>query len=176
MNKTRSHLLPLFAIFGCALIPLFSAYYLFFWPPEDLKIEKKHHGQLLNTPVKLSSILSPSTTTPSITTPTTTTPSNWQLATLIPADQCSYQPSEETFQEREQQLSSIITALGREAHRVELTKLCIMDNLATLSGNATLQTGIIDPMGYLIMLYPESANQRAIFQDMKRLLKYSKAG
>lgn len=184
----------LFAIFGCALIPLVSAFALFFWPPESFSLNTTHHGQLLTPPLSLNTL--PFEARPFETRPSDTEslksgsveqqpsvnmlPNPWQLVSIQVSDDCqniSNDPLKTSIKVKENE--QIIKALGRESHRVTSGVLCLssppIESIIDTK-DTKLLTGIVDPNNQLIMVYQRTSDQRAIYQDLKRLLKYSKLG
>jgi len=184
-NKNTISLFPLMAIISCALVPLISATALFFWPPDGFSFETQHHGQLVSPPLpidnkalKIKAAGSPSEGL-----------NKWRLAELQIRPNCDdlgADSPDNHLSPIQTQHQQIVSALGRESHRVTNVELCIpedrysqwkknsteLDNLAVQSS----LSGIIDPQNQLIMVYPENTSQRDIFKDLKRLLKYSKLG
>lgn len=77
-------------------------------------------------------------------------------------------------------LERVIIALGKESPRVVLTALSggWASGLVQLqqASPANTQVWIVDPMGNWIMAYPEGLPQRAILDDLHKLLKASKIG
>jgi len=171
-------LLTLSLVTGCALIPMIAAFTLLFWPPETMKLDTIHHGQLLSPPLPLKSNSANMTTDSA-----QSSDQHWQLVEIKLSGNCSLSQTttvaETSTANTTPSLSAkhrqIITALGRESHRVSQAQLCLKDLPLTKPEGNTYQ-GIVDPSNQLIMVYSSSMDQRSIYQDLKRLLKYNKLG
>ncbi|MFC3149685.1 hypothetical protein ACFOEK_01440 [Litoribrevibacter euphylliae] len=179
-STSWSSWLTLVTLLTCGLVPMVAAFVLYFWPPEDLKLDTIHHGQLLSPPLPVSSsnFMHTATNEPEQSTTNTTDKAGWQLVHIELSAQCSAQ--QEASHSKQTDLlnikhQQIISALGREAHRVSQAHLCL--NQLPIQGldNSNYQ-GIVNPNNQLIMVYHQDVNQRGIYQDLKRLLKYNKLG
>ncbi len=77
-------------------------------------------------------------------------------------------------------LERVIIALGKDSTRVVLTPLsgAFASGLAQVQqvSPANTQVWIVDPLGNWMMAYPEGLSQRAILDDLHKLLKASKIG
>ncbi|GLQ30981.1 hypothetical protein [Litoribrevibacter albus] len=177
IERTKwSSWLTLVTIFSCALVPLLSAFVLFFWPPDSFSLETTHHGQLITPPLPVNAkqpLQHPENQN------RVSEQSSWQLVQIDIKAECKNNPntppvsaSPTSMQHENEQ---IIKALGRESHRVTSGYLCLPAS-PLQAVQATEMTGIVDPNHQLIMVYDSSSDQRAIYQDLKRLLKYSKLG
>lgn len=165
--------LTLTTLVTCALVPMVAAFALFFWPPADIELDTVHHGKLVSPPMPLAA-------SDFIHTPKTTEAANthWQLVKIDLSETCHSQQhltaadSTDPLKLKHQQ---IISALGRESHRVTQARICL-DQLPIPTKTPSIYQGIVDPNNQLIMVYTSDAEQRGIYQDLKRLLKYNKLG
>ena len=187
--NTKS-LFPLMAIITCALVPLVSATALFFWPPESFSFKTKHHGQLVSPPLPIND--NELNTYQLNNNEALSSPEGfkkWRLAKILVQQNCDVKAtgsSDSSMSPIKTQHQQIVSALGRESHRVTNVELCIpaeqysqWQNKLTEPNDQRVQSsfsGIIDPQNQLIMVYPKDTPQRGIFKDLKRLLKYSKLG
>lgn len=181
----KKSLFPLMAIISCALVPLVSATALFFWPPESFSFETKHHGQLVSPPLLIND--NELNDHEALSSPEGL--KKWRLAQILVQQNCDTKAtgrSDSSMSPIKTQHQQIVSALGRESHRVTNVELCIpverysqWQNKLSEQNDQTVQSslsGIIDPQNQLIMVYPKDTPQRGIFKDLKRLLKYSKLG
>ncbi len=168
--------MPLVLISLCGLLPLVSAVVLFFGD-FDYSPNSKHNGTLLSPAISLLDPPQP------LNTQSDDQPNNrWRLVTITSSD--SHSEANDAIcvtpingEKAFLKLDQVIQALGREAHRVHRSALCISKELTLkLPKDIKANTGIIDPLNNLIMVYSDQASQKDIYQDMKRLLKYSKLG
>ena len=183
----KKSLFPLMAIISCALVPLVSATALFFWPPESFSFETKHHGQLVSPPLPIND--NELNTYQLNDNEALSSPEGfkkWRLAKILVQQNCDVKAtgsSDSSMSPIKTQHQQIVSALGRESHRVTNVELCIpaerYSQWQNEPNDQTVQSsfsGIIDPQNQLIMVYPKDTPQRGIFKDLKRLLKYSKLG
>jgi len=186
----KKSLFPLMAIISCALVPLVSATALFFWPPESFSFETKHHGQLVSPPLPINdNELNTYQLNDNEALSSPEGLKKWRLAQILVQQNCDTKAtdsSDSSMSPIKTQHQQIVSALGRESHRVTNVELCIpverysqWQNKLSEQNDQTVQSslsGIIDPQNKLIMVYPKDTPQRGIFKDLKRLLKYSKLG
>jgi len=191
----KKSLFPLMAIISCALVPLVSATALFFWPPESFSFETKHHGQLVSPPLPINDNelnnyeLNTYQLNDNEALSSPEGLKKWRLAQIQVQQNCHTKATDSpdsNLSPIKTQHQQIVSALGRESHRVTNVELCIpaeqysqWQNKLTEPNDQRVQSsfsGIIDPQNKLIMVYPKDTPQRGIFKDLKRLLKYSKLG
>ena len=186
----KKSLFPLMAIISCALVPLVSATALFFWPPESFSFETKHHGQLVSPPLPINdNELNTYQLNDNEALSSPEGLKKWRLAQIQVQQNCHTKATDSpdsSMSPIKTQHQQIVSALGRESHRVTNVELCIpverysqWQNKLSEQNDQTVQSslsGIIDPQNKLIMVYPKDTPQRGIFKDLKRLLKYSKLG
>ena len=165
-------LLPFFAITLVALLPIVGASLMYFGGygiPKD----SVHNGELLTPPIPLPAMM---------TSKSNELPASWQLISISHSHDCKTSKTDTSLNTSSQlsMLNQVKKALGREADRVSIQQVCkatlSQDVLTQIKGNQDELFGIIDPIGNLMMIYPANIDQRSIYKDMKRLLKYSKLG
>lgn len=170
----RMRLLPLFLITFFGLAPMVAAFVLFFGNFHQ-QLEPQHNGNLLSPVIPLTH-----QGKPDIQDKSSLNVGQWQLVTLKATkgtSACSVSTDPATINPNNQKLEKIIQALGRESHRVKNGEVCLKPSLRqVMPKGADVASGIVDPLNNLIMIYPENASHKDIFQDIKRLLKYSKLG
>lgn len=181
-NNSRWVLPILIALF---LGPLLAAWILYFsgsWRPEGLA----HHGSLVESAANLAGDETESAES--------IFKGKWTIIQVNPG------PCESACQELEGRLRAVRLALthrrdrvqrvlfaesfdGNEDGSTDLTVLDasdsqgLLDVLAGVSGGAVSDTVFLsDPLGNLVITYPKDVTQKAMLEDLKRLLRLSRIG
>ena len=197
MNKTarsRVYLIVLFAVF---FVPLFFAIWLYYGSNHAFVVNMQNHGELIQPPrpLKLFSI----TGERDYLFSNKDIEGKWTLL-YLGSDQCNLHCEADLFKMRQVRL-----VLGRDSQRVQRIFLALTDEIDLVENNSVLnkhedmQTTVInksqfynhlpqfkdmqedriyliDPLGNLMMFYPNDATAKGMKKDLKRLLKVSKIG
>lgn len=167
MQPTESHFLnrkripwPLLGILLLCIVPFLLAFLLYRFQ-EEFTFKCVQAGQLVQPPRPLSMLPALA----SLSQPS----GKWQVIYLEPT------ACETSCGEHLEILKRIHQALGKDQNRVQLARLHLTEPLAGIAAeNSTL---LVDPRGFLIMVYPSNAfNPKGLLEDMKRLLRFSQVG
>ena len=186
--KLNSKMTLMLVALVCAL-PVAASYATFyFWPPE----KQMNYGQLLEpTPIP------PGAMTPmaGFKFDPESLEGHWVLV-YVGASHCDHQCRESLYYMRQ-----VRTALGKEMSRVKRLWLVTDDGqpdaeilqgqdglevahgdaawlnkLAKDGAPATGRVHVVDPLGLVMLRYPEQLEPKRMVRDLERLLKYSRVG
>jgi len=182
-TSSRRKLVLLAAI---AFVPLFIAYGLFFFAPDWKPEGTKNHGQLIQPPLDATELETPTR--------------QWSLL-VMSGPECDARCSERLYLTRQ-----IHTALGKDADRLvrrwvrstpvnpsnwaslkaehpdlepwisETLERTLSDYASAELSGMRVHVFLADPLGNIMMAYPESEVGKPLLEDLRLLLKLSKLG
>ena len=197
MNKTTQSRLFLIVLFAVFFVPLLFALWLYYGSDQAHTVNMQNHGELIQPPRSLKNF--------SITGEKNYLLSNkdiegkWTLL-YLGNEKCNLYCEADLFKMRQVRLT-----LGRDSQRVQRIYVALTDKIDLVENNSVfnkhedMQTTVInktqfynhlpqfkdmqehrvyliDPLGNLMMYYPNNATAKGMKKDLKRLLKVSKIG
>ncbi len=190
--RSRAIIIAVFLLF---FLPILVSWYLVFFT--DYKHDAKsgtQHGILINPPRQLEDIALKDPLSGKITS----LHGKWAMFMIVNAD-CDHGCTENLYRMRQIRL-----AMGKEMHRVQRASYMADINVsrkadkifADYAGQLLLSSSdtddgflstfiidgevydhaifLIDPFGFLMMVYPETTDPSGIIKDLKKLLRISK--
>lgn len=151
---------PLLAIVLTFVIPFIVACLLYQFH-EKVTLKSVQAGQLVTPPLPINNLSALAALSHSTR--------KWQLVHLEPTS-CDV-----SCRNRADMLKRIQQALGKDQNRLQLQSLRFTPALHQIAIEGSIL--LIDPKGFLVMVYPPASfNAKGLLEDMRRLLRFSHIG